>query len=158
MSTSSTGDKEAIIEIPTITSLWRSLMELNRQVKQMIQQMSSEMGISSSSVCLIFKMERVPSMKMNDIADYLSITVGAATSLVDKLESQEWIERIRSLKDRRIINVRLTEQGKNKLSEMRLQFATRGEHIFAAIPQEQLVIMERELGKINVFMNDYNQL
>jgi DNA-binding MarR family transcriptional regulator len=158
MSPNSTDSKEAIIEIPTITSLWRSLMELNRQVKQMIQQMSIEVGISYSSVCLIFKLEHVPSMKMNDIADYLSITVGAATSLVDKLESQEWIERIRSIEDRRIINVRLTETGMNQLVEMRMQFATRGEHIFAAIPKEQLVIMQQELGKINLLMNDYNRL
>lgn len=158
MSPSSTDSKETSIEIPTVTSLWRSLMELNRQVKQMIQQMSTEVGISCSSVCLIFKLEHVPSMKMNDIADYLSITVGAATSLVDKLEPQDWIERIRSIEDRRIINVRLTNKGMNKLIEMRKQFASRGEHIFKAIPKEQLIIMDRELGKINLLISDFNQL
>jgi DNA-binding MarR family transcriptional regulator len=158
MSTSSNNSKEAVIEPTTVASLWRSLMELNRQIKQMIQQMSIEVGISCSSVGLIFRLEHVPSMKMNDIADYLSITVGAATSLVDKLESQGWIERIRSLEDRRIINVCLTDKGMNQLIEMRRQFAARGEHILVGIPQKELAIMEQELCKINVFMNDYNQL
>ncbi|NHN29144.1 MarR family winged helix-turn-helix transcriptional regulator [Paenibacillus agricola] len=158
MSPSSTDNKETIFNMPTVTSMWRSLMELNRQVKQMIQQMSTEVGISCSSVCLIFKLEQAASMKMNDIADYLSITVGAATSLVDKLESQEWIERIRSIEDRRIINVRLSDKGMIKVAELRQHFAMRGEHIFDAIPKEQLVIMEQELGKINILMKDYNQL
>jgi DNA-binding MarR family transcriptional regulator len=158
MSTISDNSKDTAIEPTTVSSLWKSLMELNRQVKQMIQLMSIESGISYSSVCLIFKLEHVPSLKMNDIAGFLSITVGAATSLVDKLESQGWIERIRSLEDRRIINVCLTEQGIRQLTEIREQFTARGEHIFTAIPQEQLAALERELGKINSIMNHYNQI
>jgi DNA-binding MarR family transcriptional regulator len=155
---SSHDSKTANIEATTVSSLWRSLMELNRQVKQMIQQMSIETRISCSSVSLIFRLEHVPSMKMNDIADYLSITVGAATSLVDKLESQGLIERIRSSEDRRIINVGLTAQGMEMLLDTRKQFAARGEHIFNSIPLHELEIMERELGKINLFMDKYNQL
>jgi len=48
---------------------------------------------------------------MGELADTLGTTLGAVTSLVDKLVHLGHVERKRSTEDRRVVNVRLTTKG-----------------------------------------------
>jgi MarR family transcriptional regulator, organic hydroperoxide resistance regulator len=140
-----------------ITTFWRQLMDLNRQIKQALQIMNAKMNISNSAMAVIFKLECKPSMKMNDIAEYLGITLGAATSLVDKLESQTWVERVRSTEDRRIIYVRLTKDGQDKLQTMRTFFRGQAQLIFEQIAPEKLPEMGSQLKDIESYLELYNR-
>ncbi|WP_248929225.1 MarR family winged helix-turn-helix transcriptional regulator [Paenibacillus hamazuiensis] len=141
-----------------ISVLWRHLMDMNRQIKQTIALMSCDANISCSSISLIFQLEHKTQMKMNDIADHLGITLGAATSLIDKLEAQGWVTRVRSTTDRRIIYVELTEEGKRKLLSMREQYAKQATQIFETISVDKLQEMSTQLKEIERYLSDYNQL
>jgi DNA-binding MarR family transcriptional regulator len=141
----------------SISNLWRHLMDMNRQIKQTLRIMSEKANVSCSAMGVIFHLEHQPLMKMNDIADYLSITLGAATSLVDKLESQKWVERTRCTEDRRIVYVRLTEEGKRKLLAMRENYSRQATPIFEAISAEQLEELSSQLKLIEQCLSDYNR-
>lgn len=49
---------------------------------------------------------------MSEIAERLQITMGTLTTAIDKLIKKGYVERKRSEKDRRIVNVSLTKRGK----------------------------------------------
>ena len=49
---------------------------------------------------------------MSEIASKLDITMGTLTTAIDKLIKKTYVERSRSLVDRRIVNVSLTNRGK----------------------------------------------
>lgn len=51
--------------------------------------------------------------KAADIAHILDISPAAATTILDRLYKNGWIERARSDKDRRIVWLKVTEDGKN---------------------------------------------
>lgn len=55
--------------------------------------------------------------KMNSLANKLSLSPGAMTGLVDRLEKQELVERMYDLRDRRVVTVWLSEAGKKFVSE-----------------------------------------
>lgn len=141
-----------------LASLWRHLMDMNRQIKLTIRNMSVNANISCSGVSVIFQLEHQPQMKMNDIADHLSITLGAATSLVDKLEEQRWVERARCTQDRRIIYVQLTEEGKKKMLEMREHFSKQAQSIFAPLSSAELTQFTDRLKVLEQYLSDYNLL
>lgn len=48
---------------------------------------------------------------IREIADNLRVAVSTVTGLVDKLEAKGLVSRVRSDKDRRIINIALTPRG-----------------------------------------------
>lgn len=52
------------------------------------------------------------SKTMSEIASALDITMGTLTIAVDKLIKKGYMERYRSVTDRRIVNVNLTKRGK----------------------------------------------
>nr|WP_157872748.1 MarR family transcriptional regulator [Desulfoscipio gibsoniae] len=56
--------------------------------------------------------------KAADIAHILDISPAAATTILDRLYKNGWIERARSDKDRRIVWLKVTEDGKKLLSDI----------------------------------------
>lgn len=56
---------------------------------------------------------------MTDLVENIHMAPPTATGVVDRLVSQELVERFRSDDDRRVVKVRLTEKGKTVLKEVK---------------------------------------
>jgi DNA-binding MarR family transcriptional regulator len=52
--------------------------------------------------------------KMREVADHLMLAVSSTTALVDNLEAKGMVRRERSESDRRVVLVRLTEEGQQQ--------------------------------------------
>ncbi|KOO43445.1 MarR family winged helix-turn-helix transcriptional regulator [Priestia koreensis] len=137
--------------------LWRQLLRVNREFKQALQHMNEHTAISNSGIAIIFKLENEEKMKMNEIADYLGITLGSATSMIDKLEKHDIVERTRSKEDRRIVSVQLTERGREVLEKIRQYFTDEAKTIFHSLPEDQIANMLGTVEQISNYLNDYNQ-
>ncbi|MFE5323347.1 MarR family winged helix-turn-helix transcriptional regulator [Paenibacillus sp. NPDC056579] len=135
--------------------LLKSLLAMGRQMKRSLQTIIMDPQLNNSTISVMFQLEH-QSMKMNDIADYLTITLGAATSLVDKLERQNIVERIRSVEDRRIIYVQLTDTGKEKLNSLREHIWAEANTIFANLPEEQMQEYIQTVDRITRHLGEYN--
>lgn len=57
-------------------------------------------------------------MKATEIADFFSVTPGAVTSMCDKLEKLHFVQRVRESEDRRVVNMKLTTEGEQKVQEI----------------------------------------
>jgi DNA-binding MarR family transcriptional regulator len=139
-----------------ISTLWKHLNNMNRQLKQTFRIMNETTNVAISGISIMSQLEHTPLMKMNDVADYLCITLGAATSMIDKLEAQGWLDRIRSTEDRRIIYVQLTPEGKNKLQSIREHFVNQAKTIFDPLPAESIGELAEQIKLIEHYLSDYN--
>lgn len=138
------------------TLLLNKLLCVSRQLKRSLQAMNTDPNLNNSTLSVIFQLEN-HSMKMNDIADYLCITLGAATSLVDKLERQQIVERIRSVEDRRIIYVQLTTAGREKVQELRNHILNEVRSIFNEASEEDLQNYIRLAESMETLLINYNE-
>lgn len=57
--------------------------------------------------------------RMGCLAENLNVSAPAITTMVDKLEQENYVERVRDVDDRRIVNVRLTAKGSKTLERIR---------------------------------------
>lgn len=57
----------------SINRLWRSLLDLDRGLKQTLCLLSQEAEVPASAVALVFKLEHEDSLKVNDVAPYLAL-------------------------------------------------------------------------------------
>ncbi len=71
-----------------------------------------ECDLSIQEIKAIEFLGRTGPSKMKALADYLGLAVSSTTTLVDNLEDKGAVKRERSLEDRRVIMLRLTEDGK----------------------------------------------
>ncbi|WP_426451156.1 MarR family winged helix-turn-helix transcriptional regulator [Paenibacillus sp. S-38] len=139
-----------------INTFWCSLLELNRTLKSTLCLLSTEAEVPPSAVSLVFKMEHETSMKINCVAEYLGITIGAASNLLDRLEEKGWTQRLRSEEDRRITYVSLTPQGMEQLLAWRSRFADHAEAIFGRLDPQRLEALEGSVTDISRYLSEYN--
>lgn len=52
------------------------------------------------------------SKKSSDLSKILSVSASHITAVTDSLIEKKWIQRVRSVQDRRIVDLHLTEEGK----------------------------------------------
>lgn len=71
----------------------------------------SEMGISNSQFNALLALKDYGSLTMGDLCRHLNTACSTATDLADRLERENLVERMRDIKDRRIVRMHLLPKG-----------------------------------------------
>ncbi len=75
-------------------------------------------SLSMTHVHVMFTLHRHGSMRMSELASTLDISVANATGIVTRMEERGLLERSRDANDRRVVNVTLTDDGRQLLEDM----------------------------------------
>jgi len=75
--------------------------------------------------------------KMNELAKVMDVTTAAATGIVDRLVRYGYIVRAYDPKDRRVINVRLTQKGSDMVKRIGRQRRDVTSEVFGKISKEE---------------------
>ncbi|MDO7786652.1 MarR family transcriptional regulator [Desulforamulus aquiferis] len=103
--------KKIVIEIDNLYE--KITIENNCQVKELLHH-----TITPSQFVLLKLISTNENCKAADIAHILGISPAATTTILDRLYKNDWIERVRSEKDRRIVWLKLTQKGFKVLDEI----------------------------------------
>jgi DNA-binding MarR family transcriptional regulator len=93
--------------------------------------------------------EKGPQM-MRGVAEHLGLAVNSMTTVIDHMEQRELVFRTRSDKDRRVINVDLSERGRSiyqTLLDGRLQFHRALLSALTEDEQEILLLLFRKIAR-----------
>ena len=85
---------------------------------------------------------------MGDIADELNITLPSATSLIERLVKGKYVERVHNPKDKRIVQIILTEKGKTILKKGLDDKIEKTKFMLSKLTEEERHIMLFLLEKI----------
>lgn len=89
------------------------------------------------------------SLKVSELAEFIGITSGAITGVVDKLLSDEYVSRERASDDRRVVYIEITPKGKAMMEEV---MVTQGETVsryFNVLPEEDIQHLRRIFSLLN---------
>lgn len=78
----------------------------------------SRFDLTVSQHTLLFSLFHPGKCKMSELARELGITMGAATSIVDRLIKAGLVKRERSTEDRRVVFVSLSKKGRRMMEEV----------------------------------------
>ncbi len=59
------------------------------------------------------------SCNLSELADVQDVSLPTMSSTINTLEERGWVERTRSIEDRRVVNIKLTEAGLDRLLKIR---------------------------------------
>lgn len=69
-----------------------------------------EMNFTGPQGSLIGTLSRYGEMKISDLSEMLELSNSTVSGIVDRLEAQGMVERIRSKEDRRVVNIKITDK------------------------------------------------
>ena len=92
-----------------------------RRVFQVVNEQSKkaehETGLTGPQLWAIKVIAESAPIKVSDIARKMYLHPATVVGIIDRLETRGLVERIRSKTDRRVVEVRLTELGKDKVAQ-----------------------------------------
>ena len=88
-----------------------ALRKVIRAIDLRSKQLSKDVGITGPQLLLMQTISNEPGIMVRQIADNINLSPATVTSILDRLETKQFVQRIRSTEDKRRVGVFLTEQG-----------------------------------------------
>lgn len=99
---------------PLIDRIQTALQEVIRKMQaEMLKDMNAQ-GITLSQFIVLSLIQKRGSCKVCELAEHMDVKPSAVTFMMDRLEQHNFIMREHDKKDRRVVNIRLTEKGEEK--------------------------------------------
>ncbi len=112
----------------TSFEIWRLFTSIYRKWYREAEKRLINNGISIMEYRILKQLVEVGAQPMVKLAESNMITQGWVTSLVDRLEMKDYVERIRSNTDRRVVNIAATKKGTEfyrKIMELHEEFISK---------------------------------
>lgn len=133
---------------------WQVSRSMNYIWKQIFEE-----HFPGSQAYVLFLLEKKGKQKMTELAETLNLTPGAVTSSSDKLIEGGFIQRVRDEKDRRVVYLEITNEGKAAMEDLRKEGRKAIKTIFGGLPEadvKHLVrIFEHASEKIDHFREEF---
>ena len=112
------NDKETV----SIDKIIENLIYLHPLLsKSLTRSIKSKTNLNPGSLYILGMLSKYEILSMSEIGCKLSMPKPHVTAQVDKLIAEEMVERLFDPNDRRIINIQLTEKGKEDFIEIKQQ-------------------------------------
>jgi len=129
-------------QLYNVELIMKEMLEIQQKSKMFINLLSEGESLSQNQLILLLQLKTSGRMKATEIADFFYITPGAVTSMCDKLEQLNLVQRIREKEDRRVVYMELTAIGEVKVHELFLKF-----------PKDKLADIVKVLSEVNHLMS-----
>lgn len=106
--------------------------------------------ITSTQIYMLYYIRTEGECIVTDIANYLGVTLGAVTSLVDKLRDFGLVNRFRSEIDRRLVIIKLSEAGEELLQRIDIRRKEIFDYYLKDMKEEEIKYLSYMTEKIVV--------
>lgn len=107
-----------------------------------------DIPVTNTQIYMLFYIRTQEQCVVSDIANYLGVTLGAVTSLVDKLYDFGLVSRYRSEIDRRLVIIKLSEKGEGLLRKIDIKRREIFDYYTKDIDKEEIIYLSKIMEKI----------
>lgn len=133
----------------TPDTAWRQLYLTYSMVFKAIERSIAATGVTLPQALALDTILTSPEpMTPSRLAHQLTQETQSVTGLIDRMEKQEWVRRVRDLPDRRAIRVELTECGQSKLAETITPNRQATDRLFAPLSSAELTHLVSLLERV----------
>ena len=130
---------------------WRAVVTSHGAVTERVQKALAAADLPPLSWFeLLWAVKRSPTgrPRMSELAEWLTLSRGGITKLVDRLEQAGYLRRVSCSDDRRSLQAELTPSGERLLEEMRAVYSDEvGRHLSTLTPEEA-ALLTAALGRV----------
>lgn len=109
---------------------------------------SALMDCSKNEMLALVHVYRTGETSMSRVAEYVGVPLNTATGIVNRLEKRGLVERWRSEQDKRIMVVRITDQGKRQVASVVEAVGATVGRIFEDLTDEERSLLLKVIGRL----------
>ncbi|KGX89039.1 MarR family winged helix-turn-helix transcriptional regulator [Pontibacillus litoralis] len=87
-------------------------------------------------------------MTIGELSNHMHLAYSTTTDLVDRLERNEVVQRVKDEKDRRVVQIRLLDKGKSIIQEVIDKRQAHLEHVFRTFSSEHVELFRHLLNEM----------
>ena len=135
---------------------FRLLLHINSLLRKLAEQRVSADGLTPTQMLFMKRLaEEVQPLPISSLADSGFSNRSNASQMVDRLEREGWVRRIRHPRDRRSVLVQLTPLGAERFNEGYAKLQRLGQALFAPLDTEEreqaIQVLRRILALLEQF-------
>jgi DNA-binding MarR family transcriptional regulator len=123
-------------------------------LRQHFRAVEKACGISGAQVWMLSVIDASPGITVTRLSETLAVHVSTASTLLDKLDKAGLVERLRSASDRRVVELRLTTEGRKVLGRAPQPLAGPVPHALGRLPRRALTRLNQDLAELIREMSD----
>jgi DNA-binding MarR family transcriptional regulator len=130
---------------------WRAVVTSHAAVTERVQKALAAADLPPLSwfeVLAAVKRSPTGRPRMSELAEYLTLSRGGMTKLVDRLQQAGYLERIPCAEDRRSLQAELTPAGERMLEEMQAVYEAELEQHLSPLTGEEAELITAALAKV----------
>jgi DNA-binding MarR family transcriptional regulator len=130
---------------------WRAVVTSHAAVTDRVQRALTAADLPPLSWFeLLWAVKRSPDgrPRMSELAEWLTLSRGGITKLVDRLEQAGYIQRVSCSEDRRSLHAELTPAGEGMVAEMRVVYAAEVERHLSTLSADEAELLTSVLGRV----------
>lgn len=135
-------------EVSNGLKVLKVLKQVMHSIKQNTMQQFKEMQLTAPQGMLMGTLGHFGKMKVSDISEKLGLSNSTVSGIIDRLEKQGLVERIRSEEDRRVVYVDVSADFRKNSQEHFKQVEIMLEDIMKKATPEELDIILKGLGTL----------
>lgn len=88
-----------------------SIRKINRLLDKYTKYLNQKYNITLPQLICLYEIKKEKSINLTELTRRVNLNNSAITGIVDRLELKNYVHRVKRGKDRRIINIELTDKG-----------------------------------------------
>lgn len=134
---------------PSSAAVWRQLYLTYSTIFKAIERAIAPTGVTLPQALALATIKSGPGpITPSRLAHELTQETQSVTGLIDRMEKQDWVRRVRDLPDRRAIRLELTPAGEAKLAETLGPSSDTTARMFRALTTTELDTLSRLLDTV----------
>lgn len=126
--------------------LWRA----NKAVERAEHAHLQSLGLCLTDFAILEALLHKGALPVNAVGEKVLLTSGSITTAIQRLEEKGWVRREKSVQDRRVVSVGLTETGRELIELLWGKHVARLEEVMAVLTGEEQERMTEALKKLGL--------
>lgn len=135
-------------------TMWVKLARASTTFGRLTGKDIEQHGLTQPQFGVLEMLGHLGPLTIGDIGKRMLVTGGCVTVILDNLEKEELVERIRSSEDRRVIKVQLTDKGESTFKTVFGKHAHRVAELASVLSEEEQLQLSTLLKKLGLALKE----
>lgn len=139
------------------TQMEQEIYNFVDQIKELLSPRIWEnilLDCSKNEILILWLVYRQEEVNMTQIADYIHVPLNTATGIIARMEKRGLVIRERSAEDKRVVTIRLGEQGAGQIQAVLKEMMYYAGRVMEEFTEEEMGLLFRMLHKLLCIMQE----
>ena len=104
-----------------VEEILKILVFLYTENRRFTKQLAARASLTGPQLTVVKMLETMGDLSLSELSDAIRAQNSTVTGIVDRMEREEIVERVRSTEDRRVVRIHLTEKGRKLAAEIPIE-------------------------------------